>query len=213
MSNVVAWILVVISALSGAIGCAGPDLRPRVDELTAEREDLIRERTALEGRLSAAEAREAALLRDRSTQKEAPAPADVKLTDALKAKGVSVRSRGNDTVIDLPSDVFFASGSSKLTPAGEKALAEVSATLKKSFKGSLVRVEGHADSDPVRRSKGKYHCNWELSFERAHAVVHYLIDKGGFDPKRLAVDCYGDTQPIDPKVKSKNRRVEIVVDR
>ena len=211
MAKITAWIVVVIAALSGAIGCAGPDLRPRVTELTQEREELLRERTSLEGRLSAAEAREAALLRERSTKKEAPAPADLKLTDSLKAKGVSVRSRGHDTVIDLPSDVFFASGSSKLTPAGEKALGEVSGTVKKSFKGSMIRVEGHADSDPIRRSKGKYHCNWELSFERAHAVVHYLIEKGGFDPKHLAIDCYGDTQPIDPKKKAKNRRVEIVV--
>jgi chemotaxis protein MotB len=210
MVKILTLSFVALTSLAGAIGCSGPDLRPKVAELTREREELLREKTSLEGRLSAAEAREAALQKDRAAR---ATRSDVALSDSLKSKGVSVRDRGNDTVIELPSDVFFASGSSKLTPAGEKALAEVSDMVRKSHKGSLVRVEGHADSDPIRRSKGKYHCNWELSFERAHAVVHYLIDKAGFDPKHLAADCFGDTQPQDPKNKAKNRRVEIVVSR
>src|SRR5688572_18979682 len=180
MAKTLALSFVAVTALS-AIGCAGPDLRPKIEELTREREDLIRDRQSLEGRLSAAEAREAALLRDRAIQSKA-GKSDVTLTDNLKSKGLSVRSRGRDTVIDLPSDVFFASGSAKLTGAGEKALAELADSIRKAAKDSLIRVEGHADSDPIRRTKSKYHCNWELSFERAHAVVHYLVDKAGFDP-------------------------------
>ena len=210
MVKLITWSVIVFSGFAGAIGCSGPDLQPRVDALTREREDLILERTSLEGRLAAAEAREAALQRDRATRSS---KSDVTLSDNLKSKGVSVRDRGGDTVIDLPSDVFFASGSAKLTAAGEKALSEVSGLVQKSYKGSLIRVEGHADSDPIRRTKSKYHCNWELSFERAHAVVHYLIDKGGFDAKHIAADCFGDNQPLDPKNKAKNRRVEIVVSR
>ena len=213
MAKIIALSIIAVSSLAGAIGCAGPNLQRRVDELTREREDLIRERTSLEGRLSASEAREAALQKSRATSSAKSEKSDLALSDHLKSKGVSVRDRGGDTVIDLPSDVFFASGSSKLTGAGEKALAEVSEMVRKSYKGSMIRVEGHADSDPIKRSKGKYHCNWELSFERAHAVVHYLIDKGGFDAKRLSADCFGDTQPQDPKNKAKNRRVEIVVAR
>lgn len=210
MSKILTLSFVLVTSAAGLIGCGGPDLRPRVAELTREREELLREKTSLEGRLSAAEARESALQKDRASK---PAKSDVALSDGLKSKGISVRDRGGDTVIELPSDVFFASGSSKLTAAGEKALSEISGLVKKSHKGSMVRVEGHADSDPIKRSKGKYHCNWELSFERAHAVVHYLIDKGGFDAKHLSADCFGDTQPLDPKNKAKNRRVEIVVTR
>lgn len=214
MARIIVGLGIAILSLGGAVGCAGPDLRPRVEELTREREELIRERMSLEGRLSAAEAREAALLRQRTSRTSNDGPAaDLKLPDHLKAKGVTVRSRGGDTVIDLPSDVFFASGSAKLTPAGEKALGGLSELVRKTYKDSEVRVEGHADSDPIKRSKGKFHCNWELSFERAHAVVHYLIDKCGFDPKRLSADCFGDTQPIDPANKAKNRRVELVIAR
>jgi len=210
MAKIIALSVIAITSLAGAVGCSGPDLQPRVDELTREREELIRDRTSLEARLTAAEAREAALQRDRVARSS---KSDMALSDSLKSKGVSIRDRGGDTVIDLPSDVFFSSGSAKLTGAGEKALSEVSDAVRKAHKGSMIRVEGHADSDPIRRTKSKYHCNWELSFERAHAVVHYLIDKAGFDAKLISADCFGDTQPLDPKNKAKNRRVEIVVSR
>ncbi|HEY3227406.1 MAG TPA: OmpA family protein [Planctomycetota bacterium] len=213
MTRIIAAIVVLAGAAAGTIGCSGPDLQPQVDQLTREREDLVREKTSLEGRLSASEAREAALQREATSRGGKPRKSEVTLPEDLKGQGVSVRSRGNDTVIDLPSDVFFGSGSSKLTPAGEKALARVAEVVRKTFQDSMIRVEGHADSDPIRRTKGKYHCNWELSFERAHAVVHYLIDKAGFDPKHLSADCFGDTQPLDPANKAKNRRVEIVVAR
>ena len=211
MTKILTLSFVLVTSAAGLIGCGGPDLRPRVAELTREREELLREKTSLEGRLSAAEARESALQKDRASKPASKS--DVALSDGLKSKGISVRDRGGDTVIELPSDVFFSSGSSKLTAAGEKALSEIAGSVRKAHKGSMIRVEGHADSDPIRRSKGKYHCNWELSFERAHAVVHYLIDKGGFDARHISAECYGDTQPQDPKNKAKNRRVEIVVSR
>lgn len=213
MTRIIAAIVVLAGAAAGSIGCAGPSLQPQIDQLTREREDLVREKTSLEGRLTASEAREAALQREMSARGAKTRKSEVDLPDDLKGQGVSVRNRGNDTVIDLPSDVFFASGSSKLTPAGEKALARVAEIVHKTFQDSMIRVEGHADSDPIRRTKSKYHCNWELSFERAHAVVHYLIDKSGFDPKHMSIDCHGDTQPLDPANKAKNRRVEIVVAR
>ena len=90
-------------------------------------------------------------------------------------------------------------------------MAEVTSALKKSFKNSFVRVEGHADSDPIRRTKGKYHCNWELSFERSHAVTHFLVEKGRFDPSRVVCEAHGEFHPADPSNKAKNRRVEIVI--
>jgi chemotaxis protein MotB len=214
MARIISQIGVLAFAAVAAIGCSGPGLQPQLDELTREREELIREKMSLEGRLSAAEAREAAMQRELSARRGRSGPgSDLSLPEDLKGKGVTVRSRGSDTVIDLPSDVFFASGSATLTPAGQKALGQVADLVRKSYEGSMVRVEGHADSDPIRRTKSKYHCNWELSFERAHAVVHYLIDRAGFDPKHISADCFADTQPLDPKNKAKNRRVEIVVAR
>jgi flagellar motor protein MotB len=41
--------------------------------------------------------------------------------------------------------------------------------------------------------------------------MHYLVDKGGFDPHRVACEAYGEFQPLDPQNKTRNRRVEIVI--
>ena len=47
MARIISQIGVLAFAAVAAIGCSGPDLQPRVDELSREREDLIREKTSL----------------------------------------------------------------------------------------------------------------------------------------------------------------------
>ena len=201
---------------AAAVGCAGPDLQRRVDELTREQEDLQRQKSQAEADLLACKARCDSLERDR---RATPRPGAAGVTSApyevpgdLQGK-VDIRKRGNDTVIDIPSDVFFSSGSSTLSRDGDKAMGQVMDYIRKSHPSGMIRVEGHSDSDPIRRTKSKYHCNWELSFERAHAVVHFLVEKGKIDPHRVVCESFGEYHPQDPANKSKNRRVEIVIAR
>jgi chemotaxis protein MotB len=214
MKTLLAKLAVICGLAFSAVGCAGVNWQARHDEVAREREDLQRRNTALEGQLAASDARTAAMERELSQRRSSPkaaAETDMDVPAGLRDKGIRMTQRGSDTVLDLPSDVFFSSGSATLSKEGTRVLAEVVSLVKKhAVAGSLVRVEGHADSDPIRRTKSKYHCNWELSFERAHAVVHFMIDKG-MDPKQLACDCYGEYQPQDAKNKSKNRRMEIVI--
>jgi flagellar motor protein MotB len=217
MKTLLAKLAVVSGLAFAAVGCAGVNWQAKHDEVAREREDLQRRNTALEGQLAASDARTAAMEREISQRRAAPKAGahetDMDVPAGLRDKGIRMSQRGSDTVLDLPSDVFFGSGSATLSKEGTKVLAQVVDVVKKhAAPGSLIRVEGHADSDPIRRTKSKYHCNWELSFERAHAVVHFMIDKG-MDPKQLACDCYGEYQPQDAKNKSKNRRVEIVISR
>jgi flagellar motor protein MotB len=176
--------------------------------LTREQEDLQRQKAQTESELLAYKARCEALERAKTPAPTTRASADV--PNDLRGK-VDIRKRGNDTVIDIPSDVFFASGSASLNGTSEKTMAQIADYIKRNHPGGMLRVEGHSDTDPIRRSKSKFHCNWELSFERAHAVMHFLIEKGGLDPRRVVCEAYGEFQPLDPKNKSKNRRVEIVI--
>ncbi len=214
MSAKLPAILVLAASCAAAVGCAAPDLQGRVDELTREHEELQRRKAQAEADLLACRARCESLERERrsgvrpAAEPSAPveAPSDLGGT-------VDIRRRGGDTVIDLPSDVFFASGASTLNREGEKSMAQVAAWIRKNHPDGLIRVEGHSDADPIRRTKSKYHCNWELSFERAHAVVHYLVEKGKFDPRRVVCESYGEFHPQDPSNKSRNRRVEIVIAR
>jgi len=197
---------------AAASGCASGDLRARVDDLTREREDLKRQKADVEAELLEVKARCEMLDRDRRVVPRASASPSVDVPDDLRGK-VDIRRRGNDTAISLPSDVFFSSGSSTFVPSSERAMAQVADYIRKNHPGGLIRVEGHSDTDPIRRTKNKYHCNWELSFERAHAVMHYLVDKGSFDPRRVVCEAFGEYQPQDTGDKSKNRRVEIVIAR
>ena len=210
--KIIAVLALAVSAVS-AVGCSsGPDLQARIDELTREQEDLQRQKELTESELLATKARCEALERNRGgVARPAPAPAPVVTPIPADSEGMDIRKRGNDTVINLPSDVFFASGSSTLSSAGEKTMAKIGAYIRKNHSGGLIRVEGHSDSDPIRKTKGKYHCNYELSFERAHAVVHYLVEKGHVDSHRFVCEAYADNQPQSPNDKSKNRRVEIVI--
>jgi flagellar motor protein MotB len=212
MSKKVRTALAVALLGASAAGCMTTDLRARVDELTREREELKRQKAAVEADLLELQARHAAY--ERGERKAGPpaAASSADVPEGLPGK-VDIRRRGNDTAISLPSDVFFSSGSSAFAPSIERAMAQVADYIRKNHPDGMIHVEGHSDSDPIRRTKSKYHCNWELSFERAHAVMHYLVDKGGFDPRRVVCEAFGEFQPQDPADKARNRRVEIVIAR
>ena len=202
-------------AVASAVGCAVPDWQAKAEQLQRENEDLERQKARLEADQLAARARIDVLERNRFAPaapgaKAGVTPAPYEMPSELAGK-VEIRRRGNDTVIDVPSDVFFASGSSMLNRDGDKAMGSIVDYIKRHHPGGLIRVEGHSDSDPIRRTKSKYHCNWELSFERSHAVTHFLVEKGRFDPARVVCEAHGEFHPADPSNKAKNRRVEIVV--
>ena len=78
---------------------------------------------------------------------------------------------------------------------------------------NLLRIEGHTNSIPVTPG-GPYASNWELSTDRATAVVRYLITRG-LPAARVSATGYADTRPLvpdsDPAAVSVNRRVDIVV--
>ncbi|MHC4931437.1 MAG: OmpA/MotB family protein, partial [Planctomycetota bacterium] len=75
-----------------------------------------------------------------------------------------------------------------------------------------VRVEGHTDSDPIRKSGWK--SNEALSLARAEMVRKYLVDRG-IEKSLLQVKGFGASEPVVPNKtdegKARNRRVEIVV--
>ena len=214
MPRTIAAALCLAAVSASAVGCAAPNLQARYDQLSREQEDLLRQKAEIEADLLACRARCDSLERQRIQPEPAPRAGVTPAPYEVPAEGagtLDIRRRGSDTVIDIPSDVFFASGSATLNRQGEKAMAEVAEYIRRNHPGGLIRVEGHSDSDPIRRTKSKYHCNWELSFERSHAVVHHLVEKGGFDPKRVVCEAHGEFHPAHPSNKAKNRRVEIVI--
>ena len=90
--------------------------------------------------------------------------------------------------------------------AGRDELDRIAEVLNDRFAENLIRVEGHTDSDPIRKSAWK--TNERLSSERALAVEAYLVSKG-VDAARIYSAAMGSARPKADK--SASRRVEIVV--
>ena len=74
----------------------------------------------------------------------------------------------------------------------------------------VLRVDGHADRNPIRT--GRFASNWELSAARAIAVAQLLIQEG-LPSNRVAATAFGDNQPLDPadtpEAYARNRRIEL----
>ncbi|MGC1303339.1 MAG: type IVB secretion system protein IcmH/DotU, partial [Caulobacteraceae bacterium] len=107
---------------------------------------------------------------------------------------------------------LFRSGSDALEP-GRRSLFERIAAAVASESGP-VRVEGHADSDPV--ASLTFPDNVALSKARAETVAA-ILRAGLRDPARVSAEGFGASRPIasndTAQGKSLNRRVEIVIPR
>lgn len=120
--------------------------------------------------------------------------------------GTSTRMQGSDIVVDVAGDVLFASGSVTLRADARQTLDRVAQVLNSRYSGNEIRIAGHTDSDPIRRSQWK--TNQRLSAERALAVQEYLATRG-VNLNRTHIAGFGPSKPRGTKAQS--RRVEIIV--
>lgn len=190
--------IVLGAALLG--GCAGNKKDDDLARLTGER-DALRE----------AIARDKAALSAAPVEPEAPPPGNRPMAmrdDGDFGPGTTTRRDQGDLVVEVAGDVLFDSGSVTLKPTAKKTLDQVARRIGSDFAGNVIRVEGHTDSDPIKKQKGKYKDNEELSAERALAVERYLVGRG-VSSGQIYAAAFG---PANPKgSKKESRRVEIVI--
>ena len=194
------------------VGCAElKSLREEKIAMSQRIEGLQSERDDLNSRYNLSEQEKAELLEERDRLENARRS----MEERLKGSGASVRIKEGKISVMLPSSILFNSGQTKLKKAAKNSLTKVCNVLKKDFPNATIRIEGHTDSDPLKRTKKLYNSNWELSALRAANVLHYLVDSCKLDPKKLYVAGFGKHQPVASNKskggKKKNRRVEIVV--
>ncbi len=128
-------------------------------------------------------------------------------------KFVSVLLSDKGLEINMASSVQFGLNSARLNKTGIKKLQPV---LQKIVQDSQVReiiISGHTDAT------GSAARNWELSSQRANAVMLYLMDKG-LNYKHSHIVAYASNDPYksDSKLSKKeqnkrNRRVTILIGR
>lgn len=118
--------------------------------------------------------------------------------------------------IIFDDSLLFSAGKSKLSDEGKNILKPLADTLTApEYKKFLIRVDGHTDSTPVRKTKSINFDNWFLGAKRAHQALAYLVSCG-VDSSRLSLASFGANAPLAPneegeKGNPKNRRVEIVL--
>ena len=123
--------------------------------------------------------------------------------------GVDVKydeARGEMTMT-IPGDLLFSSGSTALSKGSAATLGRIADIINSDYAGKTVRVRGHTDSDPIKKSK--FDSNRDLSLARAYSVTKKL-ESSGVSATRLETVGLGEHHPTG-QGKSKDRRVEIVV--
>ena len=130
---------------------------------------------------------------------------EAELRAQLQGTGVSVTRVGDRIVLNMPSDITFATDQDSVKSQFYPVLNSVGLVSKK-FNQTIVDVYGHTDST------GDDTYNYNLSQRRALAVANYLSGQG-VDFRRFAVTGFGETRPIadngSPAGRALNRRVEI----
>ena len=111
----------------------------------------------------------------------------------------------------LPHDVLFASGTTVLSPEGEKLIVELVEELKQ--QPYQIAVLGFTDNVPVGpQLVQRYPSNWELSGARAASVVR-LMQQEGIPASQLVAVSRGETGAIasndTPEGRAQNRRIDV----
>lgn len=120
---------------------------------------------------------------------------------------------GQERVAIVLPDAFPA-GKATLAynPSAVKAVVSVGKMIRAHYPNSRVLIEGHTDSDPIRKSG--WGTNENLSRARAKAVES-LLTNSGIAAANVQTEGKGAARPLalgsSKRAKSRNRRVEIFI--
>jgi type VI secretion system protein ImpK len=132
------------------------------------------------------------------------------LAQEIAAGAVAVYEDEQVSVVTVPGDGLFASGSAAAERRYEPTFARIAQALN-SVAGPVV-ITGHTDNKPIRTAR--FPSNWELSTERAKSVMKVMTPVIA-DPSRLRAEGMADSDPVAPndteENRRKNRRVMVIL--
>jgi outer membrane protein OmpA-like peptidoglycan-associated protein len=201
-------LLLVALAASFLPGCAANTMKEENALLRDENKTL---RAQLEERNGALDSVNQEL-RDRSVElaelrrRGAEKPKETGPTGFEGIAGVTGSMSAGEVTATVESDILFDPGKATLRSAARKTLDAVAQVLNQSYGGKSIRIAGHTDTDPIKKSG--HASNYHLGFERAFAVREYLV-KQGVSSGRIYLASHGPDRPRGSKDAS--RRVEIIV--
>jgi outer membrane protein OmpA-like peptidoglycan-associated protein len=130
---------------------------------------------------------------------------EAELRAQLQGTGVSVTRAGNEIILNMPSNITFATDSAAVQPQFNRTLVAVGLVLKK-YDRTIIDVYGHTDD------QGDENYNLDLSQRRATSVASVLASQG-VDQRRFYIRGLGEDEPVSSNAteqgRAQNRRVEI----
>lgn len=180
------------------------ELRARNQQIQASLNQSEQARTLLDQEVESLQADKASL-EDQASRADSSLASVVTGFEGVPGVSTSTNAVG-EVVVAVAGDVLFAPGKASLKASAKATLDQVAQVLNSRYSGRMIRIAGHTDSDPIKKSKWK--TNERLSAERALAVESFLVKKG-VDSDRMYSAAFGPSQPKGSKRDS--RRVEIVV--
>jgi len=130
---------------------------------------------------------------------------EAELRRQLENTGVSVTRRGDEIILNMPSNIGFSTGSADLNARAFPVLDSVAKVLVK-YNKTIVEAVGHTDN------VGRAESNQSLSERRANTVAQYLIARG-IVRERVIIVGVGEERPMadnsTAEGRALNRRVEL----
>ena len=141
------------------------------------------------------------------------------LQDQLAAEGINMpveirtaRDGARRVAVVLPDAFKAGKATLAYNPDAVTAVVRLGQLVQEHYGDSVISVEGHTDSDPIRKSN--WRDNMHLSEARAEHVAT-LLENTGLSRSSVSVVGRGAEQPIEEgassRAKSRNRRVELYI--
>ncbi|HBU12260.1 MAG TPA: hypothetical protein DEB31_05890 [Clostridiales bacterium] len=119
--------------------------------------------------------------------------------------------------LTISEGILFDSGMSNIRDtAAEEILRAIGLMIREYVTSiSVVTIEGHTDSDPIRNPLPGLMDNIDLSGDRAENVWRFMADESGIDRSMFRARGAAEYEPVasndTPEGKQRNRRVRIVI--
>ncbi len=211
-------VLVGLGMAASLTGCSGTSKKDyeacmnenaQLRERTAELEQQVRDKD-----VQLAQARSAPVVQQPAANPYPIAPMGGNAGGDLSGDSMFSQGADGNLTATLAGEVLFDSGQATIKSSARPSLDRIASSLKGKYSGYNVRIGGHTDSDPIKKSASKWSSNDQLSQARADAVRSYLVNKG-VSAGRISAVGYGSSQPkasnSTKSGKAQNRRVEITV--
>lgn len=134
------------------------------------------------------------------------------LETEITEKSVRIEMLEKKLRVTAVEKLFFESGSAVIKPEGRLVLSKIAGTLRDA-ENMQINVVGHADKLPPSKKLAKeYPSNWELSVDRATAIIQILQWGFKIDPKRMVAQGVAHYRPLVVETaenRAMNRVVEI----